>query len=504
MKLKRFLNVLVTFTLLSTLLMLGGGTAQAAGTTNPVQKAVQAAVFIVMLDDNGEMLGSGSGSILSSDGMILSNFHVVGDLKTKKLNNSKGLIAIGVLDDPTEPPIINYLAQVVQVDPDLDLSVSCIIGDLKNRPVKNVKFPAVPIGDADQLFLGDPITVIGFPGIGFGESGDTPSLTFSKGNVAGFESRDKVKVWIKTDAATGPGDSGAMVVNDAGEIIGVHTQGWSDSQSAARLSAERPINRAYNLIKKAQASGCSGGVPSTTGTTGTTGTTTGTTTTGNTGGATIGALTFAEDIDKNNKPIRPGTSFKSGLKAVNGIFDFSNMKNGMNWAPIWYLDGEAVINKAYKWDSGAKGTQARTLSSKSSLPDGAYRLEIVVEGKILQKGEFTIGSTTTPANPSSGDGVEVTGTIIDADTGKPIPGAVFLVLQPGITYDQWDGGKDAIFTIAQADKKGKFQLPDLLPRGESYTIVAGAEGYNDNYEDDVAVTNDTPDSVDLEITLQKP
>ena len=63
------------------------------------------------------------------------------------------------------------------------------------------------------------------------------------------------------NAATGPGDSGAMVVNDAGEIIGVHTQGWSDQQSAARLSAERPINRAYNLIKKAQASGCSGGLP---------------------------------------------------------------------------------------------------------------------------------------------------------------------------------------------------------------------------------------------------
>ncbi len=45
---------------------------------------------------------------------------------------------------------------------------------------------------------------------------------------------------------------------------------------------------------------------------------------------------------------------------------------------------------------------------------------------------------------------------------------------------------------------------DLLPRGESYTIIAGAKGYDDNYEDDVAVSDDTPDSVDLELTLQKP
>ncbi len=498
MKLKRLLNALTIATLLTGLLMLGGQPTFAASRDTPVQKAVKASVFIVMLDEKGDMLGSGSGSILTTDGMILSNFHVVGDLDTKKLNNSKGLIAIGVLDDPTEPPVVNYLAQVVQVDSDLDLSVSCIISDLKNRPLKNVTFPAVPIGDADQLFLGDNITVIGFPGIGFGESGDTPSLTFSKGSVAGFESKDKVKIWIKTDAATGPGDSGAMVVNDDGEIIGVHTQGWSDAKSAARLSAERPINRAYNLIKKAQASGCSGSVPTTTTAP------TPTPSSVSTGNASIGAITFAEDVDKNNKPIRPNTVFKTGLSAVSAVFNFSNMKNNLNWAPIWYLDGEAVINKSYKWDAGASGTQARTLSSKSSLPDGAYRLEIVVEGKTLQKGSFTIGSTTTPSKPSNGSGVEVTGTIIDADTKKPIAGAAFIVLQPGITYDAWDGGQESILTYAVADKRGAFQLPDLIPRGDSYTIVAGAKGYNDNYEDDVAVDDSTPDSVDLNLTLQKP
>ncbi len=495
MNFKRLLNAVVIATLLTGLLMLGGQPTLAADANNPVQKAVKAAVFIVMLDDNGDMLGSGSGSFLTTDGMILSNYHVVGDLKTRKLYHSKGLIAIGVVDDPTEPPVINYLAQVVQVDPEFDLSVSCIISDLKNRPLKNVAFPAVPIGDADELFLGDDITVIGFPGIGFGESGDTPSLTFSRGSVAGFESKDKVKIWIKSDAATGPGDSGAMVVNTAGEIIGVHTQGWSDPKSAARLSAERPINRAYNLIKKAQASGCSGSVPTTTTTP---------TPTGNAGSATIGALTFAEDVDKNNKPIKPGTSFKTGLKAVSAIFPFSNMKNSLTWAPIWYLDDEAVINKSYKWDAGTSGTQARTLSSKSSLPDGAYRLEIVVEGKVLQKGSFTIGSAATPSKPSNGDGVEVAGTIVDADTNKPIAGAAFVVLQPGITYDDWDGGEESILTYAVTDKRGQFQLPDLLPRGEKYTIVAGAKGYDDNFEDDVVVDDETPDSVDLTISLQKP
>ena len=107
MNFKRLLNAVVIATLLTGLLMLGGEPTVAAGRDTPGQKAIKASVFIVMLDNDGEMIGSGSGSILTTDGMILSNYHVVGDLQTKKLNNSKGLIANGVLDYPNDPSVVN-------------------------------------------------------------------------------------------------------------------------------------------------------------------------------------------------------------------------------------------------------------------------------------------------------------------------------------------------------------------------------------------------------------
>lgn len=221
-------------------------------------QAVAAAAFIVASDEKGNAMGSGSGAVLTSDGLILTNFHVVGDVQTGKFYNSKGLLAVGLLKDPRLPPEVNYIAQVVAYDPNVDLAVikltSCLDG---SRLPANMSLPFVPTGDAEKLSVGDAVTVIGFPEIGFTGSQNVVSLAYSEGSVAGFAAdpqNPRLKVgWIKTDAATDSGDSGAMVVNEKGQIVGVHTQAWSDPGSTARLSAERPINAAYELVKQAKA-----------------------------------------------------------------------------------------------------------------------------------------------------------------------------------------------------------------------------------------------------------
>jgi hypothetical protein len=98
--------------------------------------------------------------------------------------------------------------------------------------------------------------------------------------------------------------------------------------------------------------------------------------------------------------------------------------------------------------------------------------------------------------------VQVTGVILDANTGKPVPGALFLALLPGVAYDDWETD-DQIYSSAKADKKGLFTLPDLLARGETYTLVAGLKGYMPVYEDHIWVDEEAEAVIELEIKLQK-
>ena len=87
------------------------------------------------------------------------------------------------------------------------------------------------------------------------------------------------------------------------------------------------------------------------------------------------------------------------------------------------------------------------------------------------------GAAGQPA--TAGGAVQVSGQILDADTGKGIPGAVIVILNPGVDIDAWlDNGTDAdIYVYAETDANGFFSLSRPLERGIEYPGIAGKEGY---------------------------
>ena len=99
------------------------------------------------------------------------------------------------------------------------------------------------------------------------------------------------------------------------------------------------------------------------------------------------------------------------------------------------------------------------------------------------------------------EGLFIYGTILDADTGRGIPGAIYLVLNPGITVDEWDGADSDVYTWAEAGTGGYFELPDPLERGQSYSLIVWAEGYLPVTGDNILVS-DEPSPLEVEITLQ--
>ncbi|MGC8959005.1 MAG: trypsin-like peptidase domain-containing protein [Chloroflexia bacterium] len=219
----------------------------------------------------------------------------------------------------------------------------------------------------------------------------------------------------------------------------------------------------------------------------------------------FGPITFAQGVDRNDRPVKPGTAFPSGLTELYAFFDYQGMQDGWNWTRRWSIDGEVVVEADDVWEGGESGNWWVGVNSEDGLPDGLYQLELLVEGQLVQSGECTIGEAghPTPTPTPSRQGVEIYGRITDADTGRGIPGAVFVVLQPGITVAEFQGTMEEVYSYGEADRQGNYQLSEPLVRGESYSLIIWAQGYNPIAEDDVLVPKDMESPYELNITLQR-
>ena len=162
--------------------------------------------------------GMGSGFIISSDGLVLTNAHVVREAKevTVKLSDRR-----------------EYTAKVLGFDTATDIAVLRI--DAKG-------LPTVRLGDVRQIEVGDPVLSIGAP-YGF-EQTATKGIVSAKGrSLPG----GAVVPFIQTDAAVNPGNSGGPLFDGNGTVIGINSQIYSRSGGFQGLSFAIPINVALKV-----------------------------------------------------------------------------------------------------------------------------------------------------------------------------------------------------------------------------------------------------------------
>ncbi|MGQ9583783.1 MAG: trypsin-like peptidase domain-containing protein [Anaerolineae bacterium] len=226
-------------------------------------------------------------------------------------------------------------------------------------------------------------------------------------------------------------------------------------------------------------------------------------------GEPFGPITFAEGIDRKGNPVRPGTTFEIGIAELYAIFDYQGMEDGWNWTRRWSIDGRTVVDDTRAWSGGESGKNFHIyVYSDDVLPPGEYRLDLLVEEELVRSGTCSIRGTPrpTPTPVSPQDGVEVYGRITDADTGRGISGAVFVVLQPGTTVDDFiesGGDTDLIYSFAETDRRGDYWLAVPLAKGEVYSWIITAKGYRPRLEDDIHVGVAVTSPYELNITLQR-
>jgi len=230
--------------------LLGGSAwAQAVLPRDVRERILQAVVQVAPLDPStGRLVGTaGSGTVVSPDGFVLTNFHVVADEQT---NRAYPWHAIFTTDPraPDREPALSYFARYVAGDPRLDLAIVQIVEDAQERPLPvDFVFLSMPVGDSNSLIPGDPITVVGYPEI----SGTT--ITFTTGVVSGFLGEDLTaggKQWIKTDAKLGRGNSGGAAFDEYGVLVGIPTlrRTMMEERYVEQQDYLRPVNLAWPLL----------------------------------------------------------------------------------------------------------------------------------------------------------------------------------------------------------------------------------------------------------------
>jgi Do/DeqQ family serine protease len=171
--------------------------------------------------DGRPQAGLGSGVIISADGYILTNNHVIegADAIEVQLNDSR-----------------STRAKVIGTDPDTDLAVLKIQLD---------RLPALTLGNSDQLQVGDQVLAIGNP-FGVGQTvtgGIVSAIGRNRLGINTFEN------FIQTDAAINPGNSGGALVDVHGHLMGINTAIYSRSGGSLGIGFAIPVSTAQMVLE---------------------------------------------------------------------------------------------------------------------------------------------------------------------------------------------------------------------------------------------------------------
>jgi serine protease DegQ len=168
-----------------------------------------------------QQAGLGSGVIVSADGYILTNNHVV-----------EGADEIEVILNDSR----HAIAKVIGTDPDSDLAILKITLD---------KLPTIVLGNSDSLQVGDQVLAIGNP-FGVGQtvtSGIVSALGRNQLGINTFEN------FIQTDAAINPGNSGGALVDVNGNLQGINTAIYSRSGGSLGIGFAIPVSTAKQVME---------------------------------------------------------------------------------------------------------------------------------------------------------------------------------------------------------------------------------------------------------------
>ncbi len=244
----------------------GGGDTMATLTSAELDEAKAATVRItaessLAVSPSTDVEYSGSGSIISDDGLILTNAHVAApsdqdlidkyDMAPDEVIADPDFLTIEITDPATGETEPAYRAEVVSVLGDQDAAVLRVVADADGGSLDEAPdLPAVPLGDSADVALNDQVTVLGFPGVASNNSTSASKpITVTDGKISTI--LDDLQEFDTTARISG-GNSGGMAIDNDARLIGVPSYGTFDGRGG-QSNRIKMIDALKGLIEEAEA-----------------------------------------------------------------------------------------------------------------------------------------------------------------------------------------------------------------------------------------------------------
>ena len=231
--------------------------AQDGGRQEPIALSLPSVVLVIAVDArSGELepVAAGSGTILSDDGAVLTNHHVLYDAREARLHDLFLIARYRVADQDPEVTCAGVPGHG-ELRPDLDLAIVRCEKDLDGQPWWPENWPGLPIGDSQGIVPGEQLWVLGYP------SG-SGSIRVSAGLVSGWTGEQggtASRAFMRTDALITGGNSGGAAVDRHGRLLGVPTafrvisaERGAEVSAIGRVGLIRPIEAARELLETAR------------------------------------------------------------------------------------------------------------------------------------------------------------------------------------------------------------------------------------------------------------
>lgn len=202
---------------------------------------------------------------------------------------------------------------------------------------------------------------------------------------------------------------------------------------------------------------------------------------------------------------RPISTFSNVTDRIYAMFNWEQISAGTLWQMRWSIDGIPFYDQIIPWTGPSEGQNFLVeISAVGALPDGRYRVDLLINNVILESAEMTLGIGQLPIDPfTEADGVQLRGQVVDAATGEGIPDLSVVIISDQFSIEDYVAQQDQVYAMATTDRDGFFQLDRPLQYDAPYSFLIAADGYLPIPADGIQVTRESPNPLDMYIALTR-